>query len=368
MNPMGDEVVDAIAHRNQLTCDAAGLNAPFTTHGFPSDLARYPAMPAGRGEGALKRSAGLHHRPARRTVPSCTRRAGLVAPGNLALGPARAAQKHTLHIAESLPRLEQPLRYSITLRIEIALRAADTLSRETSKMGLRPVGRAAVATLETGLRPVRSAPTRHVVRDLPPRPARRPVSGCRRRASLVAPRNLALGLVAPAAQTHTPETVAASTALEPPHRQSPSLHLEIAFRSSDRSSRETSKTGLRPVGRAAVAAFETGLRPVGSARPHAQSPIRTPEPFLPILPRVCRAPAFPAGQPPPPARPSLHRTTEGTTWHNNSTPRPPRRMRAPSGASCDALPELEGLPNKPLHPTALRAAGERRVVGGCLCW
>jgi hypothetical protein len=31
MNPVGDELVDAVAHRNQLTCDAAGLNAPFTT-------------------------------------------------------------------------------------------------------------------------------------------------------------------------------------------------------------------------------------------------------------------------------------------------------------------------------------------------
>jgi hypothetical protein len=286
MKPITDELVDAVAHRNQLTCDAAGLNALFTTHGFPTDPGRRFSMPTGRGEFAQKPCAGLHARPTRRTVRSCTRRAGLFAPRNVALRRlARAAQMHAPHIVDAPPCIRQPRRYFTTLRFEMALRSADTLSRGTSKTGLRPVGRAAVAAFETGLRPVRSAPTGRVAISRHARPARRPVSGCRRRAGLFAPRNVALGLVAPAAQTNPPATVAASIALGPPCRQSPSLLLELASRSSDRSSRETSKTGLRPVGRAAVAAFETGLRPVRSAptgrafaNPHARPRPARPSP------------------------------------------------------------------------------------------
>jgi hypothetical protein len=237
-----------------------------------------------RGRLPQRPRAGLHARPARRPFSSCRHRAGLVASRNLAFDPpAPAAQTHT-----SRP-LGQPHRDSISLHLEMAFRSAERPSREMSNTGLRPVGRAAVATLETGLRPVRSAPTRYVVRDLHHRPARRPVSGCRRRAGLVAHRNVALGLVAPPAQTHTPETVTASIALEPPHRQSPSLHFEMASQSSKRSSRETSKTGLRPVGRAAVATFETGLRPVKRA-PTERVAISSPEPFRPgaTPPRVSR--------------------------------------------------------------------------------
>jgi hypothetical protein len=371
MAPVTDELVDAVAHRNQLTCDAAGLNAPFTTQRFSALFFTIrvlrPSMPTGRGELALTPRAGQHARPARRPVSSCRRRAGLFAPRNVAFGRLTgAAQTHFTQRVDAFLRLEQPHRYFRTLHFEITFRSPDRLSRETSKTGLRPVGRAAVAAFETGLRPVRSVPTGRVAINRHARPARRPVSGCRRRAGLFAPRNVALGLVAPPAQTHTPPTAGASIAPASPRRQSPSLLLEMASGSSDRSSRETAKTGLRPVGRAAVAAFETGLRPVGSARTDALSPIRTPEPVPPILRRLRRAPGFPAGQAPPPARPSLYRTTEGPIWRNSSTPLRTRRWCAPAVFSCDAPPNFEELPNKGLHPTrAARGRVKPRSLGRC---
>jgi hypothetical protein len=369
MNPVGDALVDAVAHRNQLTCDAAGLNAPFTTQRFSALFftirALRPSMPTGRGELALKPCAGQHARPARRTVPSCTRRAGLFAPRNVALGRlARAAQTRAPHIVDTPPHLRQPRRYFTTLRFEMALQSADKLSRETSKTGLRPVGRAAVAAFETGLRPVRSAPSRNVVTSQDARPARRPVSGCRRRAGLFAPRNVALGLVAPAAQTHPPATVAASIALGPPRRQSPSLHLEMAFRSSERSSRETSKTGLRPVGRAAVAAFERGLRPVRSAptgrafaNPHARP--------------------LPARPSPPPPSPRFSRWTSASSsatiaLPNNGRDDLAQQLNTSSDSSmarARCLPlrrssQFRGTPQQGLAPDPRCArAGEAQVVG-----
>jgi hypothetical protein len=97
------------------------------------------------------------------------------------------------------------------------------------------------------------------------RPARRTVPSCTRRAGLLANRNVALGLLAPAAQTHVPRSVAASFLLEAPHRRFPALRIEMAFRSADRLSRETSKTGLRPVGLLLVELLPTGLRPVASS-------------------------------------------------------------------------------------------------------
>jgi hypothetical protein len=280
---------------------------------------------AASGQGWLPRKprAGRHARPARRHVSRSPRGAGLLATKNRALGGlSRAVQTHPLHFVHALGRLGQPHRDFASPRFEMALRSTDRLSHETSKTGLRPVGRAAVAALGTGLRPVRSAPTGHVASRLHARPARRPVSGCRRRAGLLAPRDVALGLLSCAAQMPPPHIAHPPGRLGQPRRYARTRHLEMAFRSANRSSRETSKTGLRPVGRAAVAAFETGLRPVGSAptgrvaigqraRP-ARRPVsgccrragllatRTP-------PALCHTTArFPLDNTPPPARPSLH--------------------------------------------------------------
>jgi hypothetical protein len=285
MTKAGNSRVGARVHRGQLARHVANLNASSVAHGSPAhpaapshlpkmplhlprfaDRTKCPSMPTDRGRLARKRSAGLRPRPARRTVPSCTRRAGLLASKNAAFGRfARAAQKHAPHFVDGFLRVELPHRHSLTRHSEMDLRAPDRLSRETSKTGLRPVGRAAVAAFETGLRPVRTAPTGHLVSNPLPRPARRPVSGCRRRAGLLAHQNVATGCLARAAQAHPPHIVDAPPRLGQPHRSSPSLHLEMALRSAERSSRETSKTCLRPVGRAAVAAFETGLRPVRRA-------------------------------------------------------------------------------------------------------
>jgi hypothetical protein len=227
---------------------------------------------------------GQHARPARRPVSSCRRRAGLLASRDLAFDPPTpAAQTHT-------PRpLGQPHRDSTSLHLEIAFRSTQRSSRETSNTGLRPVGRAAVATFETGLRPVRSGPTGSVATSQHARPARRPVSSCRRRAGLLATRNVAHLPLSRAAQTHPPHIGDALPHLWKPRQYLPTLHLEMAFRSAERSSRETAKTGLRPVGRAAVAAFETGLRPVKRAST-GRVAIGPPEPFRPgaTPPRVSR--------------------------------------------------------------------------------
>jgi hypothetical protein len=138
-----------------------------------------------RGWLAKKPRAGLHARPGRRTVPSCTRRPGLVAARNVAVGLlARTSHTHTSRVLAAFTPLGQPLRHSLTLSLEIALRSTDRSSRETSKTGLRPVGQAAVAAFETGLRPVKRSATRDVVCDLHARPTRQPVFGCRRRAGL----------------------------------------------------------------------------------------------------------------------------------------------------------------------------------------
>jgi hypothetical protein len=97
------------------------------------------------------------------------------------------------------------------------------------------------------------------------RPAQRTVPSCTRRAGLLANRNVALGLLAPTAQTHVPRSIAASFLLDAPHRRFPALCIEMAFRTAGRLSRETSKTGLRPVGLLLVELLPTGLRPVASS-------------------------------------------------------------------------------------------------------
>jgi hypothetical protein len=269
-------------------CEGAYLNAsPEICAIFGALLCTRPAIDSAassRGWLPQRPCAGQHARPARRPVSGCSRRAGLVASRNLAFDPlAPAAQMHTPR------RLGQPHRDSLSHHLEIAFRSSDQLSRETSKTGLRPVGRAAVATFETGLRPVRSAPTGSVATSQHARPARRPVSSCRRRAGLLATRNVAHLPLSCAAQTHPPHIGDALPHLWKPRQYLPTLHLEMAFRSAERSSRETAKTGLRPVGRAAVAAFETGLRPVRSA-PTGSVAIGPPESFRPgaTPPRVSR--------------------------------------------------------------------------------
>jgi hypothetical protein len=307
-------------------CEDAYLNASPENCALPRALlCTRPAIDsAASSRGWLPQSprAGQRARPARRPISGRRRRAGLVAPRNLAVDPlTRAAQTHT-------PRpLVHPHRDSPSLHFEMTFRSAERSSRETSKTGLRPVGRAAGAALGTGLRPVRSAPAGSVATRQHARPARRPVSSCRRRAGLLATRNVAHHPLSCAAQTHPPRIGDALPCLWKPRQYLPTLYLEMAFRSGESSSRETSKTGLRPVGRAAGAAFETGLRPVRRAPTgrvaiglHAR-PARRPVPSCRrragLVPtRTFSDPCltttyFPLDNTPPPARPSLHEHRRG---------------------------------------------------------
>jgi hypothetical protein len=372
MIPSGSRRVEPVPPGNVVDREDPYPNAsPEICVIFGARLCTRPAIDSAassRGWLPQRPRDGQHARPARRPVSGCRRRAGLVASRNLAFDPlARAAQTHT-------PRpLGQPHRDSTSLHLEMAIRSPDRLSRETSKTGLRPVGRAAVATFETGLRPARSAPTGCVAISQRARPARRPVSGCRRRAGLLATRNGAHRPVSCAAQTHPLHIVDALRPLGQPRRYPSTLRLEMAFRSADRLSRETSKTGLRPVGQAAVAAFGTGLRPVRSAPTgpvaiglHAR-PARRPVSSCcrragllatRTLPALCHTTArFPLDNPPPPARPSLHEQRRG---HLGRTQRRPRDTTGFHRKSCfDSCPlspcDAHLLPRR----TTQQAAGVR---------
>jgi hypothetical protein len=114
---------------------------------------------------------GQHARPARRTVPSCTRRAGLFASRNLAFGPPhpRCANARSALVDAPSPRAAASRLHLSSPRDGLSI--PDRPSRETSKTGLRPVGRAAVAAFETGLRPVRTRTYRKRCAR-PARPAR----------------------------------------------------------------------------------------------------------------------------------------------------------------------------------------------------
>jgi hypothetical protein len=179
MNPAGDGLMVPAAHHELREREGAYLNVspencgtsgaflappprPSPRKVLPLRLfsasARVDSAASGRGSLTQKRSASQHARPARRTVPSCTRRAGLLADRNVALGLlAPAAQTHLPHSVGASFRIEARHRRFPALRIEMAFRTADRLSRETSKTGLRPVGLLLVELLPTGLRPVASS-------------------------------------------------------------------------------------------------------------------------------------------------------------------------------------------------------------------
>jgi hypothetical protein len=184
-----------------------------------------------------KRSAGQNHRPARRTFPSCTRRAGLLATKSLV--PRRlagAAETRTPQVIEAPAFLGRPREEFSTARLQTGLRPVDAPFHETSVTGLRPVGQdCSAATLgppanaalsssaldslgnarallprspRRRARPRRWAPARRcslalhrsrlppmpstrmaprsALRRPEPRPARRTVPSCTRRAGLLA--------------------------------------------------------------------------------------------------------------------------------------------------------------------------------------
>jgi hypothetical protein len=102
---------------------------------------RIDSAASSRGWLAPKPSAGQNHRPARRTVPSCTRRAGLLATNNV--GPKRladAVETRTPQVIEAPVFFGVPRGEFSTVPLQTGLRPVEAPFHETSVTGLRPVG------------------------------------------------------------------------------------------------------------------------------------------------------------------------------------------------------------------------------------
>jgi hypothetical protein len=288
-----------------------------------------------RGWPTQKRSARQNHRPARRTVPSCTRRAGLVATKNVA--PRRlagAVETRNREVIEAPAFFGEPRGEFSTALLRTGLRPVEAPFHETSVTGLRPVVQdCSAATL-----------------------------GPSANAGLS---SRALDSLAKIALGPTPSTASSS----------PSA---LGFGSA-------LLTRSSPLTPAADALEEDGFEePAAPAR--TTGPRGEPSPTA-LAARACWPPApcprwldvsrnaepVPAGQAPPTARPSLHQHTEGHPWENTSRHRRSSALDgiallAPSSLSTRALRQTPWLlPNKGLHPTrAARGRVKPRSLGGCL--
>jgi hypothetical protein len=419
MNPAGDGLMAPAAHHELRDCERAYLNASpencptsgasraptprpslrkALTLRFFSTSARIDSAASGRGSLAQRRSASQHARPARRTVPSCTRRAGLLANRNVAIGRlARAAKAHVPCSVAASFRLEALHRRFSAMRIEMAFRTADRLSHETSKTGLRPVDLLLVELLPTGLRPVASssntgnvrgrsvlvaidyhrpsclgkmtlrlrivgAPTLCDARPLVPSPAARMAHAETPPPSLV---------------RHAPFSAFLAHASRRPwllRRDKNSLALRIV----DLPRPSTLVACLRcPHRRWLTRKPRAGLhsrparRPVSGCRRRAGLlPTRTARSLQPLPPS---SPAFRAGQARRPARPSNHQTTERHAWGNNARRRATELRGAPSSPPFLSLPWTldENLRNPPTTRCSRQAGFARprlnaRALGRCL--
>jgi hypothetical protein len=352
---------------------------------------------SGRGSLTQKRSERLHPRPARRTVPSCTRRAGLLANRNVALGLlAPAAQTHVPCSVAASFRLEALHRRSSAMRIEMAFRAADRLSRETSKTGLRPVDLLLVELLPTGLRPVATSSNTGNVRGRSVlvaidyhRPSCLGMMTLRRRIvgapTLCDARPLVPSPAARMAHAETPPPSLVrhapfSAFLAHASRRPWLLRTDknsLALRIVDLPRPSTLVACLRcPHRRWLTRKPRAGLharparRPVSSCRRRAGLlSTRTARSLQPLPPS---SPAFRAGQARRPARPSDHQTTERHAWGNNARRRATELRGTPSSPPFLSLPWTldENLRNPPTTRCSRQAGFARprlnaRALGGC---
>jgi hypothetical protein len=301
---------------------------------------RVDSAASGRGWLTPTTAAGLHHRPARRTVPSCTRRAGLLATRNVAPRHlAGAVGTHTPQVIEAPTSFGGPYGRLSTARLQTGLRPVEAPFRETSVTGLRPVGQdCSAATLEPAANP---------------RPFDRgqPAARCSPRARERRPRERPANARPPPDALHSDELA---------------LRVELRIVAAPTIS---SARRLPPMLSTTMAHAETLRRPAPTARAANRPQLHSP-----------RGPSHPPDPPrtssTSPEQPALLRWTRSSA---SAIIRPSRHHEAPMGElrmasqrlfigrpvfpadgarKCHSLP-----PNKPLHPTALRAAGERQVVG-----
>jgi hypothetical protein len=99
------------------------------------------SVASSRGWLTQKRSADQNHRPARRTVPSCTRRAGLLAANNVSPKHlAGALETRTPQVIDAPAFFGRPHGKFSTVPLRTGLRPVEAPFHETSVTGLRPVG------------------------------------------------------------------------------------------------------------------------------------------------------------------------------------------------------------------------------------
>jgi hypothetical protein len=366
-----------------------------------SASARVDSAASGRGSLTQKRSASQHARPARRTVPSCTRRAGLLAYRNVALGLlAPAAQTHVPRFVGASFRLEAPHRRFLAMRIEMAFRTTDRLSRETSKTGLRPVGRLLVELLSTGLRPVASSSntrgvgSRSVVLAVDHhRPAclgmltlRLRIVGaptiCDARPLLPWPaaRMAHAQTPPPSLLRHAPFSAFLAHASRRPWLLRTDKN-SLALRIVDLPRPSTLLARLRcPPPRSLTTKPRAGLHARPARQPVSRCrrrPGLVPTRTARSLQRLCPlSHAFRAGHARRPARPSDHQTTERHAWGNNARRRATGLRGTPSPPPFLSLPwtldqNLRNPPTSGWCPTVPGAARpsrrhSRRALGGCL--
>jgi hypothetical protein len=162
MNLAGDGLMLVIAPHELGVCERAYLNAsPENCATSVAFLVPWPrqspkvhvallsfagstnidSVASSRGWLTQKRSAGQNHRPARRTVPSCTRRAGLLATRSVApRSLAGAAETRTPQVIEAPALFGKPRAEFSTVPLRTGLRPVEAPFHETSVTGLRPVG------------------------------------------------------------------------------------------------------------------------------------------------------------------------------------------------------------------------------------
>jgi hypothetical protein len=296
------------------------------------------SVASSRGWLTTKPPAGQNHRPARRTVPSCTRRAGLLATRSVAhRNLAGAVETRTPQVIEAPGLFGKPRGEFSTVPLRTGIRPVEAPFHETSVTGLRPVGQdCSAATLG-------------------------PAANARLSSNAPATPMAKLGPVpTPSTASCSPSALGSGSALLT--WSSPLAPAADALEEDGSEERALPPRTTGPRGEPSPAAL-------------AARAFWPPVPVPPFLDLSRDAAPVPAGQAPPTARPSLHQHTEGHAWgstsrHRRSSGLDKIGIMAPSSPSARARRQTLWLPpNKGLHPTrAARGRVKPRSLGGCLFW
>jgi hypothetical protein len=305
------------------------------THRSFTGSTNIDSIASSRGWLTTKLPAGQNHRPARRTIPSCTRRAGLLATRSVAhRNLAGAVETRTPQVIEAPALFGKPCGRFSTVPLRTGLRPVEAPFHETSVTGLRPVGQDCSAV---ALGPAANAGPSSSALDSP---------------------GEARPFLTPSTASSSPSALGFGSAL-----LTWSSPLAPATDALDKDGSDEPAPPARthgPRGEPSPAAL--------AAR--AFSP-PVPGPLWPDLSRDAQP--FRPGQPPLTARPLLQPHTEGHAWGSTSRHRRPGTLEgiglmAPSSLPAPDLRQTPWLlPNKGLHPTrAARGRVKPRALGRCL--